>query len=869
MNTGRIVLINGLVVALLLAQPALLRAEAVMELYGTFQAMGVIVTLTAGEDSDQDAAAALSYRVVGSGNYRQGLPLSRVAPGRFVGSLFNLSPGTSYDVRVSFSDPDGAPLNNTSVNGTAATRAEISIPASALSIYAGSAGSGTACSSTSPCTLTTALSRVQAGQEVVLRGGIYYQGDLSLSRSGASGAPIVIRGFQGENAVLDGSDPAVFSWASQGGGVYRATVNAADPHLVMVDGQRLYPYLSLADLQNLVWGVPGFYADGTTVYLRLAGNADPNQHTLLVSRFNSALTIEQNSIVISNLTFRHYGLGSYAKALYFNNASDNLVQDCTFAINDLGIGLKRDSHRNVFQDNTFYDTDFDWPWNAVKGGSELETGGIRMYEPMTGRGTVIRRNSFHDYFDGLGVCPDATAGITNETDVHDNLVYNTGDDGMETDGQCSNVRIWGNRFHDVLVGISLAPVYTGPVYALRNLIYRTGAGNNDYPGSPFKFNSGFGQSGPIFLFHNTADAVLPGSSGLDIKSPGSWKLIQGRNNIWSGTDYALNNANPDQPLDLDYDDLYTTQAGELVWWDGLTYRHLHTLDELRIATDQEQHGLNLVPGFSSPASGDYSLAGASLLIDQGVIIPGVNDTYSGSAPDIGAFEYIPPVPVNGVCGSSDNGSFTSAPVANLCSAGNPTTVSGLGPWSWECRGTNGGTDSQCSANLASFTLMVTKTGNGNGSITPNNGALTWFGPSGMGTWPYNSQVVLSAAPDNLSSFSGWSGDCIPSGADCSASMTGDRIVNASFIAAPRAKIGANGYATLNEAYVAASSTDASTILTLNTDLTESLSMDKGKAIILIGGYNAAYSARIGTHTGLVGALSVVSGSLAVDGLAIR
>jgi hypothetical protein len=64
--------------------------------------------------------------------------------------------------------------------------------------------------------------------------------------------------------------------------------------------------------------------------------------------------------------------------------------------------------------------------------------------------------------------------------VYDNLVYNAGDDGIETDGRCSNVRLWGNTFHDVLMGISLAPVYTGPVYALRNLIYRTGVGNNTY-----------------------------------------------------------------------------------------------------------------------------------------------------------------------------------------------------------------------------------------------------------------------------------------------------------------------------------------------------------------------------------------------------
>ena len=150
----------------------------------------------------------------------------------------------------------------------------------------------------------------------------------------------------------------------------------------------------------------------------------------------------------------------------------------------------------------------------------METGGIRFYGPTDGRGNIIRDNTFHDYFDGFGACPEFSSAVTNETDVYENLVYHAGDDGMETDGQCSNVRIWNNTFHDVLVGISLAPVYTGPVYAIRNLIYNTGAGNSDYPGSPFKFNSGYDQSGPMYLFHNTADAALPGSSGLDIKSPG-------------------------------------------------------------------------------------------------------------------------------------------------------------------------------------------------------------------------------------------------------------------------------------------------------------------------------------------------------------
>jgi hypothetical protein len=646
-------LLIAVLVAAALSFPFPARAAATLELYGTFHAMGVIVTIGASDDPDGDVTASVSYRVSGSGAYRQGFPLSRVESTRFVGSLFWLEPGTAYDVRVGFGDPDGGPLDGTTVSATASTRAEIAIPAPDDSYYVSPTGGGTACSLATPCALSYGLSQAQPGDEVVLRGGVYHEGGFSMPRSGTAGAPIVVRGYVGEAAVLDGGDPATFSWTHQGGGVYRATVNAPDPHLVTANGQRLYPYQSLSDLQNLIWGIPGFYASGTTVYVRLAGNANPNGAAMVVSRYNTAFTVEQDHIYFLDLTFRHYGRGNWAKAIYFFNGSDNLVQGCTFAINDLGIGIKYTSHRNVIQDNEFYDTDFDWPWDAVKSGSELETGGVRFYSPTNGRGTVIRRNTFHDYFDGFGACPNSTSVATNETDVYENLVYNIGDDGMETDGRCSNVRIWSNTFHDVLMGISLAPVYDGPVYAICNLIYRTGVGNNDYTGSAFKFNSGYDTSGPMYLFHNTSDAAVttPRSSGLDIKSPGSWELIYARNNIWSGTDYALSNANPTQPLDLDYDGLYTTRAGELAWWSGLPDRHLNTLAELQAATGQEMHGLNAVPGFANAAAGDYSLDDDSDLIDAGLFIPGINDGYGGAAPDIGAFEFAPSLTLRGAAGN--------------------------------------------------------------------------------------------------------------------------------------------------------------------------------------------------------------------------
>jgi len=639
-----------------------LKAAATLELYGTFHAMGVIVNVAASDDPDGDAVATVEYREAG-GVLQQGYPLTRVSATRFVGSLFGLTPGVTYDVLVIFDDPDAGVLDGIEASGSAATRADIVIPAPAHSYYAAPAGAGSACSLATPCALAEALDQAQAGDEVVLRGGVYAQGEMSLPRSGAAGAPIVIRSHTGEPAIFDGGDPATFSWTDQGGGVYRTTVNVADTHLVTANGQRLYPYQSLSDLQNLIWETPGFYADGATLYVRLAGDADPNGVPMVVSRYNYAFQVAQNYIYFLDVTFRHYGQGEYAKALYFREASWNLVQDCTFAINDLGIGIKLASEANVIQNNEFYDTDYDWPWDGVKDGSGLETGGVRFYDPVDGRGNIIRYNTFHDYFDGFGACPESSAVATNETDVYENLVYRVGDDGMEADGRCSNLRIWGNTFHDVLAGISLAPVYDGPVYAVRNLIYRTGGGNNDYPGLSFKFNSGYDQSGMMYLFHNTADAVLPGSSGLDIKSPGSWTGIYARNNIWAGTEYALYNSNPEQPLNLDYDGLYTSQAGELAWWSSLADRHLNTLAELQSATGLEMHGLAVEPGFAAPGDGNYHLDANSDLIDAGVVLPGINDGYSGSAPDIGAYE------------------FAAQPVAQLALHGRPASHTSYLDWS--------------------------------------------------------------------------------------------------------------------------------------------------------------------------------------------
>ncbi|MBF0226253.1 MAG: right-handed parallel beta-helix repeat-containing protein [Desulfobacterales bacterium] len=615
------------------------KAEANIELYPNFHTIGVIITIGSTDDSNSNATTKLEYRT-GSNEYKEGFSLTRTALTQFTGSIFNLEPGKIYDVKVTLTDP-GEVLHNTTVSQTISTRQEISLPNPIHEYYVSPTGTGSTCTDNFPCDLLEGLNKARAGDHVILKKGVYNRGEFTLNYSGIAGSPIVIRGEIGDTAILDGADMNTnnYIWTLYENGIYQTTINYINPRVIIADGKRLFRYGSLLDLQNLKWGFSsGYFADNTNLYIRLEGYKNPNNASIVLPRYKYSFHVENvNYIYFDNITFKHYGRDTYSKAIYFRNSSDNLVQNCKFIHNDLGIGIKLKSDRILIQGNEFNDSIYNWSWDAIKSMGGLEDGAIVLYSPFDGRGTVIRRNIIHDDFDGLHVGIEDTSAVTSETDVYENKIYNLGDDGMEADGICKNVRIWGNVIYDVLVGISIAPGVTGPTYAIRNLIYKTGQGNNNYGGTPFKFNvSEEPPSGHIYIFHNTADAYYPGNNGIDIKEPGEWKMIYARNNIWSGTSYALTNYNTSQPVDLNYNNLYSTDSSKFVRWNNVNIIDLTTF---RNQTGQEINGYNLPPEFTDPNSGDYTLAPISQLIDKGIFIPGINDGYSGRAPDLGAFEF--------------------------------------------------------------------------------------------------------------------------------------------------------------------------------------------------------------------------------------
>lgn len=59
-------------------------------------------------------------------------------------------------------------------------------------------------------------------------------------------------------------------------------------------------------------------------------------------------------------------------------------------------------------------------------------------------------------------------------------------------------------------------------------------------------------------------------------------------------------------------------------------------------------------------------------------------------------------PTNGSCGLANGNSFSTAPTTNLCSDNSTPTVSGTGPWTWTCLGSNGGSPSPACTALKSI-----------------------------------------------------------------------------------------------------------------------------------------------------------------------
>jgi len=160
--------------------------------------LGVQLLVTG--DDDHDARVTVRYRPTADVAWRDGLPLFRVhpedvagrtVPAQFAGSIFDLKPGTTYDVELHATDPDGPVDQIVALQGT--TRDVPSDPSSPIPVGVNSTAA-----------LNAALAVAQPGHVITIAAGVY-TGAFVITGNGTPANPIVIRGASTDGTVLDGN----------------------------------------------------------------------------------------------------------------------------------------------------------------------------------------------------------------------------------------------------------------------------------------------------------------------------------------------------------------------------------------------------------------------------------------------------------------------------------------------------------------------------------------------------------------------------------------------------------------------------------------------------------------------------------------
>ena len=310
-------------------------------------------------------------------------------------------------------------------------------------------------------------------------------------------------------------------------------------------------------------------------------------------------------------------------------------------IYDVRMGLYSYSENSTnwyIADNTITGRNKDWYPRKQDNPSHT---GINFY----GRGHVVCYNRISKFWDCLAI---ANYGKPKESrdlqcvaiDMYNNDLFEAVDDGVESDYGCHNVRIFDNRIFNCHTALSAQPFYGGPVYFIRNQVYGITALNLKL----HNYCTG------LEIYHNTLI-----SAGQAFRSFKYWQNGTLRNNLFLGaTRYAVETGSPHPRTTLDYNGYRKTDDPEgrfIKWFDGKKEERYNDLAEFESNTGFEKHGvlvdfdtfINAEPpaeGVTYNADfGDLRLRSSSAAIDSGLVLPSVNDNYSGRAPDLGCFEF--------------------------------------------------------------------------------------------------------------------------------------------------------------------------------------------------------------------------------------
>jgi hypothetical protein len=511
-------------------------------------------------DANANAVVNVRHRPVGSSSWSTGAPLRRVSAGstggfswatRHSGSVFDLQPGTTYEVELNLVDPDGGSATR---SVTVATRA-VPQPLAGGTVKA-----------VTPATFNSVMAGAQPGDILELGAGTY--ASPTVEKDGTAARPLVIRAAAGAAA---GS--------------------------VVISGD-----LTLIGRQHL----------------QLRGLT-----------FNGRIRINQSLGIAV--------VGNTVNAQASINDGNGIVmlspsEDCTIA------------------DNTVIGTT---AWNEAAFGTNGDNRGEGIL--VNGPGHVVMNNRVRGFRDGISTTELSEASRQYGIDIVNNDISETADDAIEADYCFHNCRVMRNRITNTFTAISSQPSLGGPTWFIRNVVY-----NAAYVA--FKLhNTSYGD----VLLHNTvvkngdAFSSYPGVPIYHLYSRNNL-FIGGAGGSWagysSGTGRVINMAYVDvASSSLDYDALGST-LGSFDAWLGST--RTSTLAALRAQTSEKNAVQVDLGTFAASiafpalpttlfAVPDLRLRAGGGAVDVGQVLPGINDGYSGTAPDAGAYELGAALPVYG------------------------------------------------------------------------------------------------------------------------------------------------------------------------------------------------------------------------------
>ena len=348
---------------------------------------------------------------------------------------------------------------------------------------------------------------------------------------------------------------------------------------------------------------------------------------LFVDGFN----LGASHVWVEGLTVRDQPFATFS----LDCPSDVVVKRNFFYNNHYNIYLQRGGDGWYIADNTIVgDED---PEGESFDGEGIELNGS--FAACGANNHTVAHNSITRVADGI-----STPGTN--VDIFGNDIFDTSDDGIETDEGQTNVRVWGNRIHNAVHNaFSFQPQVGAPWYFIRNQVINNLEDIAKYRGT---------RTAPCSCTTPSSTGGIYNSAGRTASSCPSPATTSGSR---STADRSGGCSGPSTGAPTS-----TTTASTGVSPSGRSFSTALTypnLESFSAATGQEANGIRIshetciptmdVPGESpTTVPPQYlTLARGCPAIDAGAILPNINDGFRGRAPDLGAYERGRPLPTYG------------------------------------------------------------------------------------------------------------------------------------------------------------------------------------------------------------------------------